>query len=137
MVSTIVVGTNPSRTQPEYLQPLTVFASAARTATESSDDFFNGGYKGLYVVIDATVDDGTASVVFKLEGKDVASGKYYTILESAAIASVSTTVLKVFPGATAVGNSDANSAVPGVWRVTATHADVESLTYSVGAAPVL
>ena len=131
------IGTGPSQIVPGDIQPVTVLASAARTATVSSADQNNVGYSGLHVVIDATVDPGTASVTFTVEGKDPVSGEYYTLLASAAVASVSTTVLRVFPGATAAANTVANDGIPSVWRVTATHADAESITYSVAALPIL
>lgn len=116
---------------------LTVLASAARVATLNSSDFVNYNSRGLHVIIDVTVDPASASIVAKIEGKDVLSGKYYTILEAAAIAAVGTTVLKVFPGITAAANLSASDIIPRTWRVTVTHADSDSLTYSIGASLIL
>lgn len=112
---------------------LTPFASAARTATGNSGDLSNGQHRGLHLVIDATAASATPSVVFTIQGKDETSGQYYTILASAAITGVSTTVLRVYPGLTAASNTVANDALPKTWRVLATHADADSITYSVGA----
>lgn len=137
MSRSVVVGINPGEPVPEAIQPTTVLASAARTATESSADQNNIGYRGLHVVVDVTADPGTASVTFTIQGKDPVSGNYYTLLESAAVNSVSTTVLRVFPGATASANTAANDGIPATWRVTATHADAQSITYSVAALPLL
>lgn len=120
-----------------YNQSVTIFGSTARTATTNGDDQINDGGKGLHCVIDCTADPGTASVTFTIQGKDVVSGKYYTILASAAITGVGTTVLRVYPGLTAAGNTVANDVLPRVWRVIATHADAESMTYSVGASVII
>lgn len=110
----------------------TALASAARTATVSSADLTNLGGRGVHVVLDATVDPGTASVVLTIEGKDPVSGKYYTLLTSAAVTSVSTNIYKVYPGLTAATNLTVSDIVPKTFRVTVTHADAQSLTYSVG-----
>ncbi len=112
---------------------LTPFASAARTATGNSGDLDNGQHRGLHLVIDATAATSTPSVVFTIQGKDETSGQYYTILASAAVTGISTTVLRVYPGLTAASNLVANDVLPKTWRVLATHGDSDSLTYSVGA----
>lgn len=110
----------------------TALASATRTATVSSSDITNLGGRGVHVILDVTVDPSTASVVLTIEGKDPASGKYYTLLTSAAVNSVSTNIYKVYPGLTAASNLTVSDILPKTFRVTVTHADAESLTYSVG-----
>lgn len=112
----------------------TILASAARTATTNSADFTNYNAKGIKVVIDVTVDPAAASVVFDIEGKDSVSGKYYSLLTSAAIVAVGTTVLTVFPGVSETANVKASDMLPRTYRVTATHADADSITYSVSGA---
>lgn len=122
----------------------TLFASAARTATHNSSDYFNaGGHRGIVITIDATAETDTASVVFTLQRKDATSGKYSTILASSAVEAVGTTVMRVYPGFTdRVASDDAttwanvanvkNDVLPALWRLLATHADGDSITYSVG-----
>jgi hypothetical protein len=112
---------------------MTLLPSAARTATTNSGDLKNHQHRGVHVVIDAAAAAATPSVVFTVQGKCPLSGQYYTILASAAVTGVSTTVLRVFPGATAAANLTANDCVPENWRVLATAADADSLTYSVSA----
>lgn len=114
-----------------------ILASAARTATESSADFTNYNAKGIKVVIDVTADPATASVVFDIEGKDPISGNYYPLLTSAAIVAVGTTILTVFPGVSETANIKASDVLPRTYRVTATHADADSITYSVSGALVI
>lgn len=114
----------------------TLLASAARTATTNTDDQENWGFKGCHVVIDVTAAAATPSVVFTIQGKDSVSGNYYTILASSAITGTGTTVLKVYPGITAAANASVSDVLPGTWRINATHADSDSITYSVSVALV-
>lgn len=116
---------------------VTVLSSAARTATLQSSDQTNYNGRGLHLVIDVTAASATPSVVFTIQGKDAVSGKYYTVLASSAITGTGTTVLKVYPGITAAANASASDLLPRVWRVDATHADTDSITYSVGASVIL
>ena len=116
---------------------VTVFASAARTATPTPYDGTNYNARGLHLTIDCTAAAATPSVVFTIQGKDALSGKFYTILASAAITGTGTTVLRVYPGLTAAANTVASDVLPRSWRVIATHADADSITYSVGASLIL
>ena len=109
----------------------TILDSAARTATPTVDDFIIKAGTGLIVVIDVTVDPASASVVFIIKGKDVVSGKTFDLLTSAAIAATGTTVLRVHPVLTAAANLIAKTIVPPMITMTATHADTDSITYSV------
>jgi hypothetical protein len=110
-----------------------VLASAARTADTNSSDFSNFGASGIHVIIDVTVDPASASVTFTLQGKDEASGNYYTILTSSAIVGTGTTVLRVLPSVAASANVSVSDGLPAVWRINANHVDTDSITYSVGA----
>jgi len=110
----------------------TALASAARTATVSSADITNLGGRGIHVVLDVTVDPASASIVLTIEGKDPASDNYYTILTSAAVTSVSTNIYRVHPDLTPAANLIVNDFIPKTFRITVTHADADSMTYSVG-----
>ena len=110
-----------------------IYGSAARTASPTASTLLNKFNRGVQVIIDVTAVAATPSVVFAVEGKDGVSGEWYALLTSAAITSTGTTVLRVEPGATEAANTVAAAGVPRVWRVTATHADADSITYSVGA----
>ena len=116
---------------------ITVFRSLARIATESSQDFVNMEGRGLKLTINVTAATDTPSVVFTVEGKDSVSGEYYTLLTSAAITATGKTVLTIYPGATAAANVTVNDVLPIDWRVRATHADADSITYSVGVNTIL
>lgn len=112
----------------------TVWASAARTATPDTEELeLPHGAQKAYVVIDCTAVTATPSVTFLIEGVDRASGKTFTLLQSAAITATGTTVLRINDALTASANTIAKDCLTPVIRFTATHADADSITYSVGA----
>ena len=90
--------------------------------------------QSLELVIDVTAITATPSVVFTLEREDTASGKWLTVLASAAIVAVGTTRLLISPHLTAAANSIAKDFGSGNFRLSAAHGDADSITYSVGAA---
>jgi hypothetical protein len=93
----------------------------AAAVSVSSADMDNLSSMAAQVVVDITAITGTApTLVVTVEGKDPASGKYYPLIVSASLVAVSTTVLRVFPGATAAANLAVNDFVPKVFRVSAT-----------------
>lgn len=112
---------------------VTLLASAARTATNSTASQVNGDSQAVHVVVDVTAGTSGFSVTPKIEAKDAASGVWYTLLEGLAITATGTTVLRVGPGLTASANATAADYLPQLWRVTMTHADTKSITYTVGA----
>jgi hypothetical protein len=116
-----------SRASDKEFQP--IFASAARTATATAT--FNTGSCGGLFFINVTATAATPSVVFTISGQDPVSGASYTILTSAAITSTGLTVLRVHPQLSAAANTIAKDMLPAAVSVTATHADADSITYSV------
>lgn len=107
-----------------------VAPTAARTATHNVPVHDNSG-KYADIIIDITAYTA-GSLTVTLQGYDSASGKYYTILASTALAAAATTILRVGPALTAAGNTVANFALPKDLRVLCTHGDTTSITYSVG-----
>ena len=110
----------------------TLLASAARTTTVNTE-VTNTRYKGVTVIIDTTVDNGTASVTPHIEGFSTLGSDWYTILTGAAIADVGVIVLRVYPTVTASENLIAVDVLPPKWRFRMAVADAESITYSVNA----
>lgn len=110
-----------------------VLPSLARTATPDTQEFDVQVAEGdaLHLVIDVTAIVTTPSITVTISGVDRVSGKTYTVLASAAITTVSTTVLKVGAGLVAAANLVANDVLPPVFRVTVTHGNANSITYSV------
>lgn len=110
----------------------TLLASAARTTTQTGADITNySGFKFLHITLDMTTV-GTGSVTLEVQGKDVASGKYYAILTGAAVTTNSTNVYKVGPGLPVTANVSVSDVLPRVWRVVITANNANSATYSVG-----
>lgn len=107
-----------------------LFASAARTATVSMTT--NTECTGGLFYINVTAVTATPSVVFTIAGVNPGSDTAYTILDSAAITGTGLTVLRVHPSLTASANTIAKDMLPQALKITATHADTDSITYSVG-----
>jgi hypothetical protein len=118
---------------------VSVYASVARTATPTAVTVPVGRYKALHLVIDVTAATATPSVVCTVDGLDPVSGKYYNLLTSAALTESGapyTRVLKIGRGLPVTANVAANDVLPSTVRVTMTHGDADSITYSVAAALV-
>jgi hypothetical protein len=85
------------------------------------------------VVLDVTAVTSTPSLVLTILGIDKASGKTWTILTSAAIATAVTTIFRVGLGITPAAGLAVNDILPPVWQVVVTAGNANSATYSVGA----
>jgi hypothetical protein len=74
--------------------------------------------------------------VCTVDGYDPVSGKYYNLITSAALTDSGapyTRVLRVGQGLTASANLTVLDVLPSTIRVTMTHGDADSITYSVAA----
>lgn len=109
-----------------------VLPSSARTATPDTHEFeLPAGVKYLTLVIDITAVTATPLVTVTVAGVDRISGKTWTVLASAVLGTVATTLLRVGPALTAAVNLVANDMVPSVIRITSSHGDADSATYSI------
>lgn len=106
-----------------------IFAKAARTATATAT-LSTESVQAL-IFINVTAVTATPSVVFTISGVSPAGSAVYTILESAAITATGLTVLRISPHLTAAANTIAKDILPSELKVTATHADTDSITYEV------
>lgn len=113
----------------------TAFPSAARTATPTPADISQTGPAAV-VVIDVTAVGTAPSITVSIDGVDPVSGKTYSILSSAAITAVGTTRLRVHPSLPAAANDTAQDALPADWRISPTHANADSITYSIAVLPI-
>lgn len=111
---------------------VTLLNVSAVTTSQNSADQTNTGCRGVKVVLDMTAV-GTGSVTLTIQGKDVASGKYYTILAGVAVTTNSTNVYTVYPGTTVAANVTAADVLPRTWRVAVAANNVNPATYTVGA----
>jgi hypothetical protein len=118
-----------------------IYLSAARTATPTAVVVNNSeGYRGAYLIVDVTAGAATPSVTPKLEIHDNVSGNYVQFHENiSAITSTSadTYIYWFCPSAEeteGTGGCDMilNAQLPLKFKITFTHGDTDSLTYSVG-----
>lgn len=111
-----------------------ILPSAARTTSQSSGALNNNYARGILVVVDVTVNAGTAgSITVTIKGSDPNSSKTWNILASAAITAVGTTVYRVYPGLTAAGNLVASDVLPQRYQIDVTANNANPVTYSVSA----
>lgn len=98
----------------ELNTPLTLTLASST----NSADLQNPNCRGVVVFVDLTAGSGTSpTLTVTIQGKDPASGKYYTLLASSALAVTSSTQLTVYPGVTASANVSASMVVPSQWRI--------------------
>ncbi len=109
-----------------------VFASGARTASPDPVIVPTEGAAGVYIVVEVTADPASASVVFNFDLYDPPSETDVTILDSAAVNSVSSNIYKISPALTASANLTSDEHVPPLLKISPVHADSDSITYSVG-----
>lgn len=113
----------------------TLAAAAAGTSTSADQTNYNG--RGVNVVVDLTTVT-TATVTVTVQGKDAASGKYYTLLTSTALATAGTTLLSVYPGNAVNANLDASLPLPRIWRVSTTIVGASAaVTGTIGASVIV
>lgn len=110
-----------------------LLASAARIATTASEQRVNYNFRGVHVIISVSAITDTPVLTPIIEGYDVASGAYYTLLTGSDITATGTTVLKIHPSISPIVNISARDGLPEKWRVRIVHDDTDSATYSVGA----
>jgi hypothetical protein len=110
-----------------------IYGSAARTATPAAYDIDLIATRGLVVVADVTAIVTAPSVVLTIDGVDVASGKTWNLLTATALTAVTTRILKIGPGLVVAANLVANDLLPEKVRFTMTHANGNSITYSLTA----
>lgn len=95
---------------------LVTLATSAVSGNSADQINYNG--RGLQLVVDITAITGTTPVfTVTVQGKDVASGKYYNLLTSAAFSTVSTNLLTVYPGALSTANVSVPQVLPRTFRI--------------------
>lgn len=115
---------------------INLLASAARTATETSPNQVSS-CKGCYVIINVTALTATPLVTPSIQGVDPISGTLFTIATGPVISTTGITVMRLYPGITASPNLAFNDLLPSTWNVKMTHADADSITYSVASIGVI
>ncbi|MAH46760.1 hypothetical protein CMI37_13105 [Candidatus Pacearchaeota archaeon] len=121
-------------------EEVTLLASAARSATTTSDDQTNYNAVGVVLMVDVTLDPAAASVTPRIQAIHPVSGDYFNLwVAGAAITATGNFLYVLYPGNTDGGQlTDKDTVpIPRQWRLQMTHADADSITYSVGASYIL
>jgi len=116
---------------PTQTQQGALAVPAGSTATVTGGDMVNQSARGVKVVV-VTTAIGTGSITLTIQGKDVASGTYYTLLAGVAVTTNTTNIYTVYPGLTAAANVTATDVLPYIWRLLVTANNANAATYSVG-----
>ncbi len=126
-----------------------LLASAARTATPTPISLNDGEFQSkgsgksfikinpsildnFHIIIDVSEINLTPSIVVTIEAFNEATGNYYSLLDSLAITTVSTTVLKIGKNVVESTNASAQDFIPKDTRIKIVHEDADSITYSIG-----
>ena len=114
---------------------VTLAAQAAGSGNSADQTNYNG--RGVQLGVNITVAAAGGSLTVTIQGKDVASGTYYTLLTfTSGVAATGFTLQTVYPGCIAVANSVANLPLPRIWRVAWT-VNVNNITATIGASVIL
>lgn len=118
---------------PRVPQRRIVFRPAAAYTTSFTSQWFTTPYHdGIILNLYATALAASPSVVISIEGWDTnGSGAAVELLAAAAVTDANPThkQLKLYPGAITSANAALDRPLPSKWRVKATAADADSLTY--------
>lgn len=124
---------------PNFNTAALITLTAQGVGTVNGTDQVNEQGRGVQVGINITTLTGTSpTVTVTIEGKDAASGVYYTLLASAAIAATGFTLLTLYPGAPTTANVSSPQVLPATWRVKAVVAGTTpAATATIGASIIV
>lgn len=114
---------------------ITLTAQAAGTVNSADQTNYNNS--GVVAGLNLTALGAATTVTLNIQGKDSASGVYYTIASTTAVAATGFTSLSVHPGITVVANSKIADILPRTWRAQAVVAGTNTATGTVGASSVV
>lgn len=139
--SNLFNGTTWDRARSNIDTAALITLTGAGAGTTNSADQTNYNGKGAQVVANITVNSGTVSLVVNVQGKDIASGQYYTICTTTTpITATGVVDLSIYPGAgTPIsGNYDCSTPLPRTWRVQTVNGTgvTPSVTATVGASVI-
>lgn len=110
-----------------------IYASAARTATPTAVVVNTSRIKAIRLVLDVTAITATPDLTVKIDAVDNTSGKFVNLLTSASVATVSTNTYAIALGITVAANLTASTFLTDAVRITVTHGDADSATYTLTA----
>jgi hypothetical protein len=136
MGPTLFDGAAMNRQRGNVDWPTPLISATGVTVNQGSGDLINYNSRGVKVALNMTVV-GTGSVTLSIQGKDLTSGAYYTILTGAAVTVNGLTVYTLYPGVTTAANAAVSDILPRTWRVVVTAGNANPTTYTVGASLIL
>lgn len=116
---------------------IVLLSSAARTATTTTSPQQNLKARGVLLVLNVTIASGAGGLTLRIQYKDPVSGNWGNLNSAPTTITAAAQLLYVlYPGVTAT-NGNAQQVVsfplPRDWRVSITHGDGSSYTYSLAA----
>jgi hypothetical protein len=124
--------------QPKLNEPHEFLASAARTATATTDGFNVPGMQALCLFLDVTAESSTPQLTVSLEAKMPDSTTYEQVCAFAQIgpSGAGQFIMMAGPGLLAANVNGTNAQglacyVPPQFRIVSTAADTDSCTYSI------
>lgn len=115
----------------QWLDQRTFLTSASRTTTQTQADQANLNYKGIIVFTNVT-NVGTGSITPSIQGYDVPSATWVTLLAGAAIITNISQTLFLYPASPVTANVSANMALWPKYRLLITANNANAVVYSVG-----
>lgn len=115
----------------QWLEQRTFLTSAARTTTQTQADQSNLNFKGIAVTV-VTTAIGTGSITLSIQGYDVASATWVTLLAGAAIITNTNNTYFLYPDSPVVTNVSANMHLWPKYRLLVTANNANAATYTVG-----
>ncbi len=117
----------------------TISSSAARTATFNTGDQLNRSHIGAYIFLDINEADSSVSLIFNIQAKVPTGGSYVNIYTGSSFLASTGGEVKTYlvaPGSDtkAVGAGITGIApfpLPRTWRASVTHANAQSVDYSI------
>jgi hypothetical protein len=116
---------------------VTALASASYNTTQTVNlKNYNG--RGIQVVFDMTAVGATTNWTLAIKNKDAVSGKFITVLTGTAVSTNVTSAYRVYPGLTAVANTDVNGFITRDYQIVVTAGgSLNASTFSVGVQTIL
>lgn len=116
------------------LRPGTVFPALSRAAaTYTSQEYFNGGFPGLQLVIDVNDVGAAGTVVVSVLARDPATGEFVAIADAVTdtLDATGQTILSIHPALTEAANVDVSALLPHAFKIQAVVA-ANAVNFSVG-----
>ncbi|MBK8001727.1 MAG: hypothetical protein IPK15_24245 [Verrucomicrobia bacterium] len=86
----------------------------------------------MIVWLKVTAVTATPSIVLTIEGQNPVDGTWVTFYTFNAVTAISHNVFSVAPGITVSAGVSFSGVMPAIYRFVVTHADADSITYSLG-----